>query len=214
MPSFSLFLSRILGADSLVPPGPVNAKRLRSEPTEEPRVDPNASLPTLADQLARAQVAATTNLPPASTTEIDNAPQLANDATKSLNPRRPDKDLGDLKTRFSEDTGRFATDEEVRLLNSRLVIEDPKNGEEHVLFGGASELYLADRLRDLDHSFENASDLPDPRTNPLRTTHYPQGRDDFTNGLSVVRAGGKTYEDYFGEAKMYGSDKWEKFSSQ
>ena len=59
MPSFSL--SCFIGADSLVPPGPVNVKRLTSEPTEEPRVDRNASLPTLADQLARAQAAATNN---------------------------------------------------------------------------------------------------------------------------------------------------------
>jgi hypothetical protein len=70
------------------------------------------------------------------------------------------------------------------------------------LFGGTSELYLADGLRDLDHSFENATDLPDPQTNPLRTTNYPQGRDDFTNGLSVVQAGGETYEEYFSEAKI------------
>jgi hypothetical protein len=71
-----------------------------------------------------------------------------------------------------------------------------------VLFGGTSELYLADRLRDLDHSFENTTNLPDPQTNLLRTTHYPQGREDFTNGLSVVRAGGKTYQEYLSEAKI------------
>jgi hypothetical protein len=52
MLSFSLFLSCILCTDSLVPAGPVNVKHLTSEPTEEPRVNPNASLPTLADQLA------------------------------------------------------------------------------------------------------------------------------------------------------------------
>jgi hypothetical protein len=91
---------------------------LTSEPTEEPRVNPNASLPTLADQLAQAQIATTTNLPPVSTTESDNTRQLANDATKSMNPCRPDKDLGNLNARFSEDTGRFATDEEVCHLNS------------------------------------------------------------------------------------------------
>jgi hypothetical protein len=50
MPSFSL--SHFIGADSLIPAGPVNVKRLTSEPTEETRVDLNASLPTLADQLA------------------------------------------------------------------------------------------------------------------------------------------------------------------
>jgi hypothetical protein len=61
MPSFSL--SCFIGADSLVPAGPVNVKRLTSEPTKETRVDLNASLPTLADQLARAQGAATNNKP-------------------------------------------------------------------------------------------------------------------------------------------------------
>jgi hypothetical protein len=50
--------------------------------------------------------------------ESDNALQLANNATKSLNLCRPDKDLGNLNARFSEDTGRFATDEEVCHLNS------------------------------------------------------------------------------------------------
>jgi hypothetical protein len=137
---FSLFLYLIFGADSLVPAAPVSAKRLTSEPTEEPKVNPNASLPTLADQLAHVQKAATTNLPPVSMTESDNTRQLANDATKSLNPRRPDKDLGDLNARFSEDTGRFATDKDIYHLNSRLAIEDPKNGAERVLFEGTSEL--------------------------------------------------------------------------
>jgi hypothetical protein len=99
-------------------------------------------------------------------TESDNAQQLSNNATKSLNLHRPDKELGDLDWRFSEDTGRFAMDEEVHGLNSRLVIEDPKNGAKHVLFGGTLELYLADGLRDLDHSFENTTDLPDPEPIP------------------------------------------------
>ena len=181
----------------------MNVKRLTSEPTDEPRVDCNASIPTLADQLARAHVAATTNEQTEPTTERDNAWQLTNNnATKSLNPHRPDKELGDLDWRFSEDTGRFATDEEVRRLNSRLVIEDPPNGAKHVLHGGFSELYLADRLRDLDHSFENATDLPDVRTNPLRTTHYPQGRDDFTDDLSVVRSNGDIYQNYFSKVKV------------
>jgi hypothetical protein len=104
--------------------------------------------------------------------------------------------------RFSEDTGRFATDEEVRRLNSRLVIKDPKNTAEHILHCGFSELYLVDRLRDLDHSFENATDLPNVQTNPLRTTHYPQGRDDFTNNLSVIQPNGKPYQMYLSKLKV------------
>jgi len=64
------------------------------------------------------------------------------------------------------------------------------------------ELYLADYLRDLEHSFENNSQLPDPQTHPFVTTYYPQGRDHFTNHLSVVRAGGETFDDFFSEAKI------------
>jgi hypothetical protein len=104
--------------------------------------------------------------------------------------------------RLSEDTGRFATDEEVCRLNSRLVIEDPKNAAEHVLHCGFSELYLADRLRDLDYSFENATDLSNVQTNPLRTTYYPQGRDDFTNNLSVILPNGKPYQIYLSKLKV------------
>ena len=93
-------------------------------------------------------------------TESDNIPpQLPNDHAKSLNPHRPDKELGNLDMRFSEDTGRFVTDEEVCHLNSGLVIKDPKNAAKHVLHCGFLELYLVDRLRDLNHSFENATDL-------------------------------------------------------
>ena len=93
-------------------------------------------------------------------------------------------------------------DEEVGRLNSPLVIKDPENGAEQVLHGGSSGLYLANRLRDLDHSFENATDLPDVRTHPLRTTHYPQGRDDFTNNLSVARSNGNAYRDYLSKVKV------------
>jgi hypothetical protein len=50
MPFFSF--SCFIGADSLVPAGPVNVMQLTSEPTDETRVDLNALLSTLADQLA------------------------------------------------------------------------------------------------------------------------------------------------------------------
>jgi hypothetical protein len=93
MPSFSL--SCFIGADSLVAAGPVNVKQLTSEPTaEETRVDLNASLSTLADQLAQAHGAATNNKPPEHATESDNImPQLPNDHAKSLNLHRPDKEM-------------------------------------------------------------------------------------------------------------------------
>ncbi len=174
-----------------------------AEPTEEPRVDRNASIPTLANELlAETQAAAIRNKPLEPTSESDNFLQLAKDATKPLNPHRPDKELGDLDWRFSEDTGRFAMDEEVGRLNSRLVIEDPENGAEHVLHGGSSELYLADRLRDLDHSFENATKLPDICTHPLRMTHYPQVRDNFTDDLSLARSNGDVYQEYLSKVKV------------
>jgi hypothetical protein len=54
-------LSCFLSADSLVPADPMNVKQLTSEPIEETRVDCNASIPTLADHLAWAQAATTTN---------------------------------------------------------------------------------------------------------------------------------------------------------
>jgi hypothetical protein len=73
------------------------------------------------------QGAATNNKPLEHVTESDNIPpQLPNDHAKSLNLHRPDNELGNLDTRFSEDTGRFVTDEEVCHLNSQLVIEDQK----------------------------------------------------------------------------------------
>jgi hypothetical protein len=94
------------------------------------------------------------------------------------------------------------TDEEVCHLNSRLVIKDPKNAAKHVLHCGFLELYLADRLRDLNHSFKNTTDLPNVQTNPLRMTHYPQGRDDFTNNLSVIQPNGEPYQMYLSKLKV------------
>jgi hypothetical protein len=66
----------------------------------------------------------------------DDAGQFGNTA-KSLDQYRSDEDLGDLDWRFSDDKGQFAMDNEVRCLNSRLVIMDPDNGAEHVLHGPA-----------------------------------------------------------------------------
>jgi hypothetical protein len=110
----------------------------------------------------------------------DDAGQFG-DTAKSLDPYRSDEDLGDLDWRFSDDKGQFAMDEEVRCLNSWLVIMDPDNGAEHMLHGSRAELYLADNLRNLKHSFENADEVPNVQTNPVRLIHYPQGQDDFTD---------------------------------
>jgi hypothetical protein len=99
---------------------------LLAEPREEPRLKCNASIPTLADQLA-ARPAATPNEPLELMTESDIARQLSNDANKSLDPHRSDDDLGDLDWRFSANNGQMVTDEEVRHLNSRIVIVDQDN---------------------------------------------------------------------------------------
>ena len=159
---------------------------LLAEPREEPRVKCNASIPTLAISYA-ARLAATTNEPPELMTESDNAQQLSNDANKSLDLHRSDNDLGDLDWRFSANNGWMVMDEEVCHLNSQLVIVDQDNeGVEHMLHGSRSELYLANNLRSLDHSFKNVIEIPNIQTNPLRSIHYPQGRDNFTEDLSVV----------------------------
>lgn len=71
-----------------------------------------------------------------------------------------------------------------------------------MLHGGSSKLYLADRLRDLYHSSKNATDLPDVQTHPLRMTHNPQGRDDFTDDLSVAQSNGDAYQEYLSKVKV------------
>jgi hypothetical protein len=131
----------------------------------------------------------------------DDAGQFG-DTAKSLDPYRSDEDLGDLDWRFSDDKGQFAMDEEVRCLNSWLVIMDPDNGAEHMLHGSRAELYLADNLRNLKHSFENADEVPNVQTNPVRLIHYPQGQDDFTEELSVVRSTGSLFHKFFKDLNL------------
>ncbi len=77
---------------------------LLAEPREEPRLKCNASIPTLANQLA-ARLAATMNEPTELMTESDNVQQLSNDANKTLDPHRSNDDLGDLDWRFSANSG-------------------------------------------------------------------------------------------------------------
>jgi hypothetical protein len=55
--------------------------------------------------------------------------------------------------------GWFATDKEIASLNSWLVIVDRENNVEHHLHSSRAELYLADDLRNLDHSYENGPEL-------------------------------------------------------
>jgi hypothetical protein len=144
-----------------------------------------------------------TNEPRKPTIESDKG-QLSNNVTKSLNPYRSDEDLGDLDWRFSADNGRFTMDEEVCHLNSQvLVIMDPDNEVEHVLHGSRLELYLADNLGVLDHSFKNIIEVHNVQTNPIRSIHCPQGQDDFTVSLSVVQSTGALFHQFFKDLNFF-----------
>jgi hypothetical protein len=57
-------------------------------------------------------------------------------------------------------------------------------------------------LRNLKHSFENADEVPNVQTNPVRLIHYPQSRDDFTEELSVVRSTGSLFHKFFKDLKL------------
>jgi hypothetical protein len=51
---------------------------------------------------------------------------------------------------------------------------DRENNVEHHLHSSHAELYLANDLRNRDHSYENGPELPNFQTNNVRTTHYPK----------------------------------------
>jgi hypothetical protein len=130
----------------------------------------------------------------------DAGDELSVTATKespTVNPYRPDLDLGDLSIRFDPDKCRLATDGEVAAFNSRVVVLDEKKQHEYVMYGGSSELYVMADLREHPHSFENGSDIPSPQTNPYLSTCLPLGRDSFTPAVSVARPGGSIFDTYF-----------------
>ena len=130
----------------------------------------------------------------------DAGDELSVTATKespTINPYRPDSDLGDLSIRFDPDKCRLATDGEVAAFNSRVVVLDEKKQHEYVMYGGSSELYVMADLREHPHSFENGSDIPSPQTNPYLSTCLPLGRDSFTPAVSVARPGGSIFDTYF-----------------
>jgi hypothetical protein len=118
------------------------------------------------------------------------------------NPYRNDVDLGDLDFRFDPKQGRFATNKEIASLNSRLVIVDRENNVEHHLHSSHAELYLADDLRNRDHSYENGLELPNFQTNNVRTTHYPQGCNDFNKDLCVLRSNSELFIGAFQDLKF------------
>jgi hypothetical protein len=118
------------------------------------------------------------------------------------NPYRSDRDLGDLDFRFVPKCGWFATEKEIASLNLRLVIVDHENNVEHHLHSSRAELYLADNLRNCDHSYENGLELPNFQTNNVRTIHYPQGCDDFTKDLCVLWSNLALFIDAFQDLKF------------
>jgi hypothetical protein len=118
------------------------------------------------------------------------------------NPYRSDRDLGDLDFRFDPKRGWFATDKEIASLNSRLVFVDRENNVEHNLHSFRAELYLADDLRNCDHSYENGPELPNFQTNNVRTIHYPQGCNDFSKDLCVLRSNVVLFIDAFQDLKF------------
>jgi hypothetical protein len=88
-------------------------------------------------------------------------------------------------------------DEEVCHLNSRVVINDADNEVEHVLHRSWVEMYLANNLMVHIHSFKNVREVPNVQTDKFRTIHYPQGWDNFTEPLSVVRSTGALFYQFF-----------------
>jgi hypothetical protein len=118
------------------------------------------------------------------------------------NPYSSDVDLGDLDFRFDLKQGQFATDKEIASLNSGLVIVDHENNVEHHLHSSRAELYLANDLRNHDHSYENGQELPNFQTNNVRTTHYPQGCNDFTKDLCVLRSNSELFIGAFQDLKF------------
>jgi hypothetical protein len=128
--------------------------------------------------------------------------QPCNSNVPKPNPYRSDVDLGDLDFRFDPKQGRFATDKEIASLNSWLVIVDCKNNVEHHLHSSRAELYLADNLRNRDHSYKNGPELPNFQTNNVRTTHYPQGCNDFTKDLCVLWSNSELFIGAFQDLKF------------
>jgi hypothetical protein len=74
---------------------------------------------------------------------------------------------------------------------------DPNNEVAHALHGSHVELYLANNLGVLNHSFENVIEVHNVQTNPVRSVHYPQGQDNFTEPLSVVGSTGALFHQHF-----------------
>jgi hypothetical protein len=109
------------------------------------------------------------------------------DAT-TTNSFWPNSPLGNLAHAFDLSLRHLPTDEEIAALKSRVVVIH--EGIMHVLYCGSLEAYSLDNLRNCAHSFENVSDLPYPQTNLMVMVSYPQGRNYFSYGVSMILRGG------------------------
>jgi hypothetical protein len=79
---------------------------------------------------------------------------------------------------------------------------DRKNNVEHHHHSSCAELFLADDLRNRDHSYKNGPELPNFQTNNVRTTHYPQGCNDFTKDLCVLLSNSELFMGAFQDLKF------------
>jgi hypothetical protein len=155
-----------------------------TEEKVEPRVEQNASVPSLQEQL-------TTKMPAhiirarasGDATRCSNA-AVARATKDSLLKFRKDSELGYLNFRFDKCRSHFPTDDDICSSNSRLVTVDSAKNVEHIVHCGFAECYLADNLRIHEHSYENGDELPNSQTTPLVTMNYPVSCDHFL--LSVL----------------------------
>lgn len=129
-----------------------------------------------------------------------NPPHDATTEKPSTNPLKPDSELGDLNSLFDSAQCRIATDEEVGIFYSRVVVMD--GVKQHVMFCGGAEFYSMDRLRDRKHAFENGTDLPRAQSEPFITLTYPLGVDYFSDDLTVLRSANPDFQDCFANVPL------------
>ena len=132
----------------------------------------------------------------------DNALFSPTKKAPTVDPYRPDSDLGPLSERFDPEHCHLATDAEVAALNSRVLVLDEEKQQEFVMFCGAAEFYVMGHLRDRVHSFENGDDIPSAQTNPYVSMSFPLGKDAYTPDVSVARPGGRIFDALLGDVPM------------
>jgi hypothetical protein len=165
----------------------------------------NSLVPSLSKQLAAKPSASTATKSPAQllaaviacpmqvdqcSTTKECAASIGNTMLSS-NPYRPDSKLGNLNHLFNPGLCQLPTDEDIASLKSRVVVVH--DDMLHVLYCGSLECYSLDDLRNHNHAFKNGTDLPCLQTNSLVMVVYPQGHDYFSDGVSIIRGGGKIF---------------------